>query len=345
MCYSPLPAYQISDNFVKIFPRDTMYIYCEATTHEWIAVSKKDAERYPIAPTVRAIPRDWLMMINCGKCLDCRLKLARDWANRCILEADQYEDNYFLTLTYEDSCLPMVHPATGEALDHATLFKNDVTQFLKSLRWHWSEYFGHVGIRFFMAGEYGDLSMRPHYHMIVFNLPIPDLKVYKKSALEDTYYTSDIINRIWHKGYVVIGHVTQASAGYTARYTLKKINQPSDYYDTLNILPEYVNMSRRPGIARNWYDKNKDLLFKQGFVSFATSDKGVRIYPGRYFKSLYKNENEADYLRFSELQTYKAIVKRDMELKQTTLDSLEYDFVKMANAEKKKKILFKRELI
>lgn len=345
MCYSPLPAYQISESFVKVFPKDTVYIYYNDLEHSWISVSQKDSERFPVAPTVKAIPREWLMMIPCGKCIDCRLALARDWANRCIIEADDYDNNYFLTITYENSCLPMVHPASGEVLDHATLFKNDVVQFLKSLRWHWQNKYNHVGIRFFMAGEYGDISMRPHYHMIVFNLPLFDLKKYQTSALGDIYYTSEELNKIWHKGYIVVGNVTQASAGYTARYTLKKIGQPVNIYDTLNILPEYVNMSRRPGIARRWYDLNKDKLFKQGFVSFSTSEKGIRIYPGRYFKTLYRSEKEAEYLKFAELQQYKAIVRRDLELKKTDLDALEYDFVKQANSEKSKKILFKRELI
>ncbi len=44
-----------------------------------------------------------------------------------------------------------------------------------------------------MCGEYGEMTKRPHYHAIVFNLPIPDLKYYKSSKYGDTYYNSKTI--------------------------------------------------------------------------------------------------------------------------------------------------------
>lgn len=346
MCFHPLPSYQITDEYVKVFPRDTAYIYFESISKQWIAVSKKDAERFPVSPTNKAIPREWLTMLPCGKCLDCRLAYARDWANRCIVESFEFHYNYFLTITYDNAFIRnAVDKSSGEVLDYATLFKPDIVQFLKSLRLRWSRKYDHENIRFFVAGEYGDRTMRPHYHMIVFNLPIFDLKEYKRSPLGHIYYTSDELNKVWHKGYIIIGELTRESAAYTARYCLKKLKDASFSYEKLNLIPEFTNCSRRPGIGRNFYDDNKEKIFKQGFVSVCDGREGFRFYPGRYYKRLYKDENEADYERYREVQLYKATVKHDLELLRTDLDDLEYSLVKESNMEAKTKILFERSLL
>lgn len=343
MCFHPLPSYQISDSYVKVFPRDTAYIYFEWISKQWISVSFKDAERFSVAPTSKAIPREWLTMLPCGKCLDCRLAYARDWANRCIVEALQFTDNYFLTITYDNANIRnAVDFNTGEVLDHGILYKADMVQFLKSLRLHWSRKYDHDNIRFFLAGEYGDTTMRPHYHMIAFNLPLFDLKRYKESPLGDLYYTSEELNKIWHKGYIVVGSLTRQSAAYTARYCLKKIKDAQVMWSKLNLTSEFTNCSRRPGIGRDWYEKNKNKLFTQGFVSLSDGENGFRLYPGRYYKRLYKDENEADYNRYVEVQTYKATVKRELELLRTDLNEIEYDLVKESNLDARTKILFER---
>ena len=40
--------------------------------------------------------------IPCGHCIGCRLEYSRQWANRCLLEMQQHEQNCFITLTYDD---------------------------------------------------------------------------------------------------------------------------------------------------------------------------------------------------------------------------------------------------
>lgn len=43
--------------------------------------------------------------IPCGQCIGCRLERARQWAVRCVHEASLYEDNCFITLTFDDQFL------------------------------------------------------------------------------------------------------------------------------------------------------------------------------------------------------------------------------------------------
>ena len=95
--------------------------------------------------------------IPCGHCLECRLEYSRQWANRCILEAQEHDQNCFITLTYDDLNIPVVddvNPETGEVTKFKTLVKRDLQLFMKRLRSKLDE--KNIKIRFFAAGEYGD---------------------------------------------------------------------------------------------------------------------------------------------------------------------------------------------
>ena len=107
---------------------------------------------------------DQLVMIPCGQCFACIEQRARSWAVRCCLEAAQYENNCFITLTYNPANLPK----KGVNI-------KDVQRFIKNLRNEFGE-----GIRYFGAAEYGSLG-RAHYHMILFNFFPPDAKCLKQS--------------------------------------------------------------------------------------------------------------------------------------------------------------------
>ena len=128
--------------------------------------------------------------IPCGKCIGCRLAYSRMWADRCIAEATLHEDNFFVTLTYNDENLPIVaDPETGEIKKNIhTLDKRDVQLFFKRLR---KNYPYENNLRFFMAGEYGSTTARPHYHALIFGLKLDDLKIYKKTTLGFNLYNSE----------------------------------------------------------------------------------------------------------------------------------------------------------
>ena len=95
------------------------------------------------------------MQIPCGKCIGCRVARAAQWGNRCMHEASCYDHNRFVTLTYDDAHLP----------PNGFLDKTHLSKFLKKLR----KKFPHNKLRFFAAGEYGEQTARPHYHLILFN--------------------------------------------------------------------------------------------------------------------------------------------------------------------------------
>ena len=224
--------------------------------------------------------------IPCGKCLECRLNYAKTWANRCMLEKEKYKDNYFITLTYNNENLPK----NG-------VNKEDIKKFLKLLRQHYQRKYKHQGIRFFICGEYGDHTARPHYHGIFFNLPIFDLK-YFTNRNNQNYYLSEEIAKIWKKGQILIGNVTENSCGYVARYITKKRigKNAKEYYEKLKINPEFLTMSTKPGIGREWIEENYKKVFNENNII----GKNGKIYNiPRYFKKIVKKIDYETYKNYN----------------------------------------------
>lgn len=225
--------------------------------------------------------------IPCGKCVGCRLDYSKSWADRCLMELKYHKHSYFLTLTYDDEHLNYVELFNNDGViyERPTLVKEDFTKFMKRLRFQYS--LDHDNkLRFFMCGEYGGKTLRPHYHAIIFGLEIPDLKVYKQSSIGDTYYTSEWLNKVWQKGFVVIGEANEQSCGYVARYTLKKaFNEDESLYNDSDLEREFVNCSRRPGIAAQYFEDNPDILQYDTFA-LSTPNGGVQVRPPRYFAKL-----------------------------------------------------------
>lgn len=153
--------------------------------------------------------------VPCGKCIGCRLDYSRGWAIRCMHEASLYENNCFVTLTYDDEHLPK----------DGNLHIEDFQKFVKRLR---KEAF-HDGIRYFHAGEYGGDLGRPHFHAILFNCDFAD-KVHASSRRGNRLYASEALSALWPFGFHSIGDVTLASASYVARYCMKKAEQPDKFF-------------------------------------------------------------------------------------------------------------------
>ena len=194
--------------------------------------------------------------IPCGGCVACRLNYSKDWANRCSLESSLYNDNYFITLTYDDE-----HLVYGD-IGNPTLKKEHFTKFIKDLRQVYRLKFDHKGIRYFGCGEYGDKYNRPHGHIIFFNLPIDDLSIdfpqpdgtiirKKEKMTGKFYFYSELIQSLWPYGYVVIADCNWNTEAYVSRYIMKKQkgNNGKIYKDKLGIEPPYLFMSNRPGIG------------------------------------------------------------------------------------------------
>lgn len=232
--------------------------------------------------------RGKMVQIPCGQCKECRMAYAKKWSDRCMLELQLHDSAYFLTLTYDDEHLP-----TNDK-GYPTLCKEDFVLFMKRLRKACEP----KKLRFYMCGEYGSVlhTRRPHYHAIIFGLELSDLEFNTRTDLGDVLYTSEFISALWKKGMVKIGAVTPQSCSYVARYVMKKQGDDKRIFEKLNIVPEYTNMSRRPGIGKEAYSSE---IFDKGYICLATETGGVKIYPPRYYEQFYQidHKDELDRLK------------------------------------------------
>lgn len=135
------------------------------------------------------------------------------------------------------------------------------------------------------------LDLTGHYHVIYFNLDIPDLEFYQYKD-GNIYFTSKFINDIWKKGNVIIGAVDVGSACYVARYCDKKQYRSKD--EKQKILefccPEFSVMSRRPGIGAYFLDHITDNI-KNGVYSLFSNgnDFSIPIYYSKKIKDILKD--------------------------------------------------------
>ena len=251
---------------------------CYSPLRGWRSSERSPTGKRRIVFNPRDALRDLPVSVPCGQCVGCRLERSRQWAVRCVHEASLHERNCFITLTYDDAHLP----ADGSLnLDH-------FQKFMKRLRKRFGD-----GIRFFHCGEYGENFGRPHYHACLFNFDLPDREFW--SCREDVnLYTSKILSSLWPFGFVTVGDVTFESAAYVARYVMKKVtgDNASDHYRFTNEItgqvydrkPEYVTMSRRPGIGRGWVDKYLDDVYPFDFIVI----NGVKCKPPRFYDGVYE---------------------------------------------------------
>lgn len=259
--------------------------------------------------------------IPCGKCSGCRLQRSREWANRCMLELEYHKSSYFVTLTYDDAHVPIHYysdPETGEALPSMSLVKRDYQLFMKRLRKKFGE-----GIRFFAAGEYGSQTFRPHYHAILFGLELNDLVPYKRSAQNFQYYNSPSLQEVWPNGFAVVAPVTWETCAYTARYVMKKLTGPeAEFYENFNIVPEFSLMSRKPGIARQYYEDHPD-LYEHEFINISTEKGGRKFRPPKYYDKLFDVDCPEESAKLKAVRQKMAAEAQKAKLQKTTLPYLD----------------------
>jgi len=177
-----------------------------------------------------------------------------------------HSQNCWLTLTFEH--------------DPVTISKHDLQVFFKALR--------HAGHKFsyYAVGEYGEKLSRPHYHVCLFGTDFDDKYPWSRSK-GGLLYRSPKLEKAWPHGHAKISELTLENAGYTARYTMKKINGDmadehyvKDYHGIdVKVLPEFALMSLKPPIGKRWLEKYWQDVFPADTVIY----KGKECPVPRYY--------------------------------------------------------------
>lgn len=253
-------------------------------------------------------------LIPCKNCFACQLKYSAEWAARIMWECRRSEHNYFITITYDEEHLPIYESFKyidqdgqeeiyqNDGTWSGTLEPEDMTRFINSLR----KYFERKGIKdikYFYCGEYGNqvrnsMGFRPHYHMILMNCPL-DITQFYDTYLDNKqkkfHWKSKELDRLWKKGMIDVGEVEFNSAAYVARYCMKKLMLRGYYnkqdYAKNGKIPEFIRMSRRPGIGMRYYDENKEKIYENDNVILKTIHNNTAVFkPPKAFDNKFKEQ-------------------------------------------------------
>lgn len=159
-----------------------------------------------------------------------------------LLESYLHPWTAFCTLTYSDDHLP---PNGSLVPEHAKAFLRRLQYRLNPLKF-----------RYFIVGEYGEETWRPHYHAILFNVQC-DPSHYERVNNKRMYAGSKDIWEAWSMGGTQTYPASKELIQYTAGYVTKKLTKEEDerlcrvdqYGEKVWLAPEFARMSRKPGIG------------------------------------------------------------------------------------------------
>lgn len=259
---------------------------CYHPLRAYRAAIPNEKGRRPLLFSRRESGSDEGVDIACGQCIGCRLERSRQWAIRSMHEASLYDDNCFLTLTYSDEHLPL----------GGTLVRRDFQLFLKRVRKYAVRRRGR-SFRFYGCGEYGESTFRPHYHVLCFDLDFPDKRPWRKSPSGHSLCRSEELEDLWGFGSAELGGVTFHSAGYVARYCLKKVvgKGAAAHYlrrdaegREYQLLPEFAAQSL--GVGRPWLERFKSDVYPDDFVVVNGRKMKPPVFYDRYLEKNFPDE-------------------------------------------------------
>lgn len=203
----------------------------------------------------------------CMQCLPCLINRKRVWAHRILLESKKHGDSCFVTLTYNEK-----HTPTGGSLSI-----RDYQLWLKRLRRAISP----TRVRYFLAGEYGEKSYRPHYHIALFGISpvVAGGLDGRGGAAAEAWVDRDGESL----GYSYVGDLTPESAAYICGYVTKKLSNRGDE-NLKGKVKEFARMSLRPGLGAGAMDDVARVLENVGIgvdPFKSTGDVPVALRHGR----------------------------------------------------------------
>ena len=273
------------------------------------------------------------MTTICHKCEGCRNDYAREWSVKIMHEASLYYDpetnlsnTSFITLTYDDDHIP----AYG-----ALSYEEHWTNFLKRLRLRLSDDFNVKIRYYMIGeyGDL-NLRPHYHCIIFGWDFPDREFHkdsngnpLYRSSLLEELWTVpkkQGYQNEGSSYGYSSVGDVSVPVAAYVARYSMKKqtpkgFDGIEEYYtddgeiltrskpqtryvryhretgDKIIVPTEHALMSKRPGIAKLWFDEHWSDVYVQTDIphlqdSYISKDdihlEGKLYRPPKYYDKL-----------------------------------------------------------
>lgn len=251
-----------------------------------------------------------------------------------MLESHLHSDNSFVTLTYAPENL-----VYSESTTLSTLVPKHPQDWLKRFR----KSIEPLKIRYYLVGEYGDETQRPHYHVALFGHPTclrgrtlrnPADRT-QRPLWQQCCPVCHLVGNTWTHGDVDLGTLATDSAQYLAGYVTKKMTSKHD--DRLyGRHPEFARMSLKPGIGADFMHEVASTLMQFNLEESeddvpSSLRHGNRIMPlGRYLRG---------HLR--------TLVGKEKNAPQSTLDAIKNELqdLRLAARSDNANPSFKRKII
>ena len=227
------------------------------------------------------------------------MRKAKEWSIRAVHEAQLHTENCFVTLTYDDDHLPS---------DNSVSVR-DFQLFMKRLRKELA--YCDRKVRYLACGEYGERNGRPHYHLLLFGFCPSDLVDFSGFGVGHVY-TSMLLSRLWPFGFHSVGSVTEQSAAYVARYTVKKAKTLNGVRED-GRTPEFIVSSRRPGLGAGWFEKYWSDVYSYDVV---VGKGGVKSRPPKYYDRLLEKK---DMKLFERIKAERRLIASQSDVDLSTL--------------------------
>lgn len=265
-----------------------MCLYPKKIINKKYTVTEKNGGNVPTPPIigvdefgyVKYDERVLYVNVDCGNCIECRKKKARDWQVRLNEEIKDYKYNYFITLTFSPAGLREImfkakihecNAAAEYALRHALeRYRKD---FKKSIKHWFVTELGHEG------------TERIHMHGLLFT--DTELEFEKIKRMDQGW---QVKWKYWKYGFVFLGDwVNAQSVNYLVKYMNKVDEDHKDYKS---------QVLASPGIGRRYIEQiGKPTLHK--YRPRATKDtyrlnNGAAVKLPKYYSNHFLNEDERE---------------------------------------------------
>lgn len=235
--------------------------------------------------------------VPCGKCPLCSRNKINAWSFRINKEIEISENPLFITLTIDDDNI-----SNRRTKYDRSLCKSDLQLFLKRLRskyediclseWvirnpqrkpvnrkSYNELLKELRVsiisplKYYAVGEYGTKRGRPHYHLILLNLPVK----YQK-----------LITETWKLGFDYTLPLEEAGIKYVLKYiskdSLKTKKLPEGFQKEFSLMSKGLGKNYLTEQKTNWHLMSLD-------KTYATTKEGYKIPLPKYYKEkIFKDE-------------------------------------------------------
>lgn len=233
---------------------------------------------------------------KCGKCPSCKRQKIITMGNR--INHELRTCNYtgsFITLTYNNKNIKKGGKKIHQNDLGGTLKKEEAITFIKNIRNAIYRFDKNIKIKYVLAGEYGTINYRPHYHLLIIGMNSKkwtELGLKKYYGCNWTYF----ITNTWKKGNIDNKETITDGAGfYILGYVSKKSLHTFGGIKFENREQEFVTYSK--GIGKDWIYKNEDNVLRDKGIA----ERGKILPINRYYFEQLVKKNSKKILRYKTL--------------------------------------------